>query len=52
MKLDLYDFYQQAKGKNVIFYYCGPVAHASIEGVALTLRKNLEYEGRLLTKKL
>jgi len=44
MKLDLYDFYQQAKGKNVIFYYCGPVAHASIEGVAQTLRKNLEYE--------
>lgn len=44
MKLDLYDFYQQAKGKNIIFYYCGPVAHASIEGVAQTLRKNLQYE--------
>ncbi len=44
MKLNLYDFYQDAKGKNVIFYYCGPVAHASIEGVAQTLRKNLEYE--------
>ncbi|HVI41693.1 MAG TPA: SiaB family protein kinase [Anaerovoracaceae bacterium] len=44
MKLDLYDFYQDAKGKNVIFYYCGPIAHASIEGVAQTLRKNLEYE--------
>ncbi|MEL7657815.1 MAG: SiaB family protein kinase [Bacillota bacterium] len=44
MKLDLYDFYQDAKGKDVIFYYCGPVAHASIEGVAQTLRKNLEYE--------
>lgn len=44
MKLDLYDFYQKAKGKNIIFYYCGPVAHASIEGVAQTLRKNLEYE--------
>lgn len=44
MKLDLYEFYQEAKGKNVIFYYCGPIAHASIEGVAQTLRKNLEYE--------
>lgn len=44
MKLDLYDFYQEAKGKNIIFYYCGPVAHAGIEGVAQTLRKNLEYE--------
>lgn len=44
MKLNLYDFYQEAKGKNIIFYYCGPVAHASIEGVAQTLRKNLEYE--------
>ena len=44
MKLDLYDFYQDAKGKNVIFYYCGPVAHAGIEGVAQTLRRNLEYE--------
>lgn len=44
MKLGLYDFYQEAKGKNIIFYYCGPVAHASIEGVAQTLRKNLEYE--------
>ncbi len=44
MKLDLYDFYQEAKGKNITFYYCGPVAHASIEGVAQTLRKNLEYE--------
>jgi hypothetical protein len=44
MKLELYDFYQEAKGKNVIFYYCGPIAHASIEGVAQTLRKNLECE--------
>ncbi|MDD3168766.1 MAG: SiaB family protein kinase [Eubacteriales bacterium] len=44
MELELYDFYQQAKGKNIIFYYCGPIAHASIEGVAQTLRKNLEYE--------
>lgn len=44
MSLNLYDFYQDAKGKNVIFYYCGPVAHASIEGVAQTLRKNLKYE--------
>ena len=44
MNLELYDFYQQAKGKNIIFYYCGPVAHASVEGVAQTLRKNLEYE--------
>ncbi len=27
-----------------MFYYCGPVAHAGIEGVAHTLKKNLEYE--------
>lgn len=44
MNLNLYDFYQNAKAKNIVFYYCGPVAHASIEGVAQTLRKNLEYE--------
>jgi hypothetical protein len=44
MKWNLYDFYQEAKGKDVIFYYCGPIAHAGIEGVAQTLRKNLEYE--------
>ncbi|MBR0597403.1 SiaB family protein kinase [Sinanaerobacter chloroacetimidivorans] len=44
MNLNLYEFYQDAKGKNIIFYYCGPIAHASIEGVAQTLRKNLEYE--------
>lgn len=44
MDLNLYDFYQNAREKNIIFYYCGPVAHASIEGVAQTLRKNLEYE--------
>jgi hypothetical protein len=44
MELNLYNFYQDAKSKNVIFYYCGPIAHASIEGVAQTLRKNLEYE--------
>jgi hypothetical protein len=44
MELDLYDFYQDLKLKNIILYYCGPIAHASIEGVAQTLRKNLEYE--------
>jgi len=44
MKLELYDFYQRAKEKDVIFYYCGPIAHASIEGVAQTLRKNLEFQ--------
>lgn len=44
MELNLYDFYQETKAKNIIFYYSGPIAHASIEGVAQTLRKNLEYE--------
>lgn len=44
MELNLYDFYQDAKKKNVIFYYCGPIAHTSIEGVAQTLKKNLQYE--------
>lgn len=44
MELNLYDFYQKTKAQNVILYYCGPIAHSSIEGVAQTLRKNLEYE--------
>ena len=44
MNLNLYDFYQDAKGKNIIFYYSGPIAQASIEGVAQTLKKNLVYE--------
>jgi hypothetical protein len=44
MELNLYDFYQDAKGKKIIFYYCGPIAQTSVEGVAQTLRKNLEYE--------
>lgn len=44
MELNLYDFYQDAKKKSIIFYYCGPIAQASVEGVAQTLRKNLEYE--------
>lgn len=44
MELNLYDFYNDAKSKNIIFYYCGPIAQTSIEGVAQTLRKNLEYE--------
>ena len=44
MELDLYRFYQETKCKNIMFYYCGPIAHASVEGVAQTLRKNLEYE--------
>jgi hypothetical protein len=44
MDLVLYDFYQDLKSRNIMLYYCGPIAHASIEGVAHTLRKNLEYE--------
>jgi len=44
MKLDLYKFYQEAKAKNIILYYCGPIAHTSIEGVAQTLRQDLAYE--------
>jgi hypothetical protein len=43
--LNLYELYKNAKAKNIIFYYSGPIAHASIEGVAATLRKNLQYEG-------
>jgi hypothetical protein len=42
--MNLYEFYQAAKAENIILYYCGPIAHASVEGVAQTLRKNLEYE--------
>ena len=52
MELNLYDFYQDAKGKRIIFYYCGPIAHTSIEGAAQTLRRNLQYEeaGNLISQ--
>ena len=44
MELKLYDFYQDVKSKKILFCYSGPIAHASIEGVGYTLRRNLEVE--------
>lgn len=45
MELDLYSLYQDLKSKRIMFCYCGPIAHAGIEGIAQTLRMNLEYDG-------
>lgn len=44
MELDLYDLYQELKGKRIMFCYSGPIAHAGIEGIGQTLRMNLEYD--------
>lgn len=44
MQLDLFNFYQDIKAKGIIFSYSGPIAHAGLEGVAQTLRRNLEME--------
>jgi hypothetical protein len=45
MELDLYSLYKDLKSKRIMFCYCGPIAHAGIEGIAQTLRMNLEYDG-------
>lgn len=45
MELDIYNLYQDLKSKRIMFCYCGPIAHAGIEGIAQTLRMNLEYDG-------
>jgi hypothetical protein len=42
--MDLYELYLDLKGRKILFCYVGPIAHAGIEGVAQTLRMNLEYE--------
>lgn len=44
MKFDLYNFYQDIKDKHIIFCYSGPVAQVGLEGIAQTLRRNLELE--------
>jgi hypothetical protein len=44
MDLDLYDFYRDLKAKRIIFCYSGPIAHVGLEGIAQTLRRNLEME--------
>lgn len=44
MKFDLYDFYQDVKTKKILYFYCGPIAHSSIEAASYTLRKHLEFE--------
>jgi hypothetical protein len=51
MELDLYSLYQELKIKRIMFCYCGPIAHAGIEGIAQTLRMNLEYDGTGSTAK-
>jgi hypothetical protein len=44
MNYSLYEFYQEVKLKQIMFFYCGPIAQISIEGASYTLRKNLEFE--------
>jgi len=44
VELNLYELYQDLKGKRIMFCYSGPIAHAGIEGIAQTLRMNLEYD--------
>ncbi len=44
MELDLFDFYQPIKAEGIIFCYSGPIAHSGLEGIAQTLRRNLEIE--------
>ena len=44
MDWDLYGLYQDLKIKRILFCYCGPIAHAGIEGVAQTLKMNLHYD--------
>ncbi|MFL0195466.1 SiaB family protein kinase [Clostridium sp. WILCCON 0269] len=41
---DLHDLYQNAKNDKIIFYYCGPISQATIEGIGHTLRLDLEIE--------
>jgi hypothetical protein len=51
MELDLYSLYEDLKSKRIMFCYSGPIAHAGIEGIAQTLRMNLDYEGAGSTEK-
>jgi hypothetical protein len=44
MDFDLYDFYRNIKAKRIIFCYSGPIAHVGLEGIAQTLRRNLEMD--------
>lgn len=44
MNFNLYDFYKKVKIKKILYFYCGPIAHSSIEAASYTLRKHLEFE--------
>ncbi len=44
MNLSLYQLYTELRAKRILFCYSGPIAQTSIEGVGVTLRKNLEAE--------
>lgn len=44
LEISLYDYYQELKKKNILFSYSGPVSQDSLEGVAGSLRRNLEYQ--------
>lgn len=44
MDFKLYDFYQEVKRKKILYFYCGPIAHTSIEGASHTLRRHLQNE--------
>jgi len=39
---NLYSFYQKISGDNIMFCYCGPISHSTIEGIGHTLRLDLE----------
>jgi hypothetical protein len=41
---DLYDLYENIRNDKIIFCYCGPISHATIEGIGHTLRLDLEIE--------
>lgn len=44
MNLSLYQLYTELRAKRILFCYSGPIAQTSIEGVGVTLRRNLEAE--------
>jgi hypothetical protein len=42
--MDLYQFYQGIKQKDIIFCYSGPISQATVEGIGHTLKLDLEIE--------
>jgi hypothetical protein len=41
-EFDLYSFYKKINNDGIIFCYCGPISHSTIEGIGQTLRLDLE----------